>query len=152
MKIPAAGSCQCGQVTYEVTEQPVATVVCHCIDCQKLSAGAFSLSMYLKRTGLRLRSGDLKSWDRRTESGVVAVCWFCPNCGNRIYHENPAAPEIIRLKPGTLDDPSVLNPLALLWTCRRQTWLQHYAELPAFDKQPDLGEAIKAIAEGRQPF
>ena len=25
MKIPASGSCQCGRVTYEVTEQPVAT-------------------------------------------------------------------------------------------------------------------------------
>lgn len=108
--------------------------------------------MYLKRSGLRLLSGDLKSWERRAESGAVAVCWFCSNCGNRIYHEDPAMPDIIRLKPGTLDDTGELNPLVLLWTCRRQPWLQHYAELPSFDKQPDLGAAIKAIAEGRQPF
>lgn len=152
MKMPASGSCQCGSVTYEVMEQPVATAVCHCIDCQKLSAGAFSLTMYLKRSGFRLLSGDLKSWERPTESGGVAVCWFCPDCGNRIYHENPAMPEFIRLKPGTLDDTSVLNPQVLVWTCRRQPWLEHYAELPAFDKQPDLAAAMAAVAEGRSPF
>ena len=152
MKIPASGSCQCGSVTYEVTEQPVATAVCHCIDCQKLSTGAFSLTMYLKRSGFRLLSGDLNSWERPMDSGGVAVCWFCPDCGNRIYHENPSMPEIVRLKPGTLDDTSVLNPQVLVWTCRRQPWLEHYSELPAFDKQPDLAAAMKAVAEGRPPF
>jgi hypothetical protein len=103
-------------------------------------------------SGFRLLSGDLKSWERPTESGGVAVCWFCPDCGNRIYHENPAMPEFIRLKPGTLDDTSVLNPQVLVWTCRRQPWLEHYAELPAFDKQPDLAAAMAAVAEGRSPF
>ena len=152
MEIPASGSCQCGHVTYEVTEQPVATAVCHCIDCQKLSAGAFSLTMYLKRSGFRLLSGDLKSWERPTHSGGVAVCWFCPDCGNRIYHENPGIPEFIRLKPGTLDDTSVLRPQVSVWTCRRQPWLEHYADLPAFDKQPDIAAAMAAVAEGRPPF
>jgi hypothetical protein len=108
--------------------------------------------MYLKRSGFRLLSGDLKSWERPTESAGVAVCWFCPDCGNRIYHENPAMPEFVRLKPGTLDDTSALNPQVLVWTCRRQPWLDHYAELPAFDKQPDLAAAMAAVAEGRSPF
>ncbi len=152
MKIPASGSCQCGCVTYEVTEQPLATTACHCIDCQKLSAGAFSLSMFLKRSGFRLLSGDLRSWERPTQAGGVAVCWFCPDCGNRIYHENPAAPDVIRLKPGTLDDTSVVQPQALLFTRRRQPWLEHYADLPAFDAQPDLAAAMAAVAEGRSPF
>ena len=152
MKIPVAGSCQCGRVTYEVTEQPVATAACHCSDCQKLSASAFSLTMYLRRSGFRLLTGDLRSWERPTESGGVAVCWFCPDCGNRIYHEDPANPEFVRLKPGTLDDTSVLEPQALVWTCRRQPWLEHYAELPAFDRQPDLAAAMQAVAEGRSPF
>lgn len=152
MKIPASGSCQCGSVSYEVTERPLATTACHCIDCQKLSAGAFSLSMFLRRSGFRLLSGDLRSWARPTQTGGIAVCWFCPACGNRIYHEDPAAPDFIRLKPGTLDDTSVLQPQALVWTCRRQPWLEHYAELPAFDRQPDLAAAMAAIADGRSPF
>lgn len=151
MKLPASGSCQCGSVTYEVTDEPVATVACHCRDCQKLSASAFSLTMVLKRSGFRLLSGELNSWTRPTDSGGTAVCWFCPECGNRIYHEDPALPDIIRLKPGTLDDTSILEPQALVWSCRRQPWLDHYADLPSFETQPDPAAAMAAIAEGRSP-
>jgi hypothetical protein len=110
MKLPVNGSCQCGNVNYEVTEAPLVTVACHCKDCQKLSTSAFSVSMILKRSGFRVLSGDLKSWERATAAGGTAVCWFCPDCGNRIFHESPEMPDVIRLKPGTLEDTDVSNP------------------------------------------
>lgn len=152
MKLPAKGSCQCGNVTYRVTEEPLITVACHCLDCQKLSASSFSISMVLNRSGFELASGELKSWERATAAGGTAVCWFCPGCGNRIYHENPAMPDIVRLKPGTLDDTSVLEPQAHVWTCREQPWLDRYAELPRIDRQPDVASAMAAIRQGKSPF
>lgn len=152
MKLPANGSCQCGNVNYEITEEPLATYACHCSDCQKLSTSAFSVTMLLNRSGFRLLSGELKNWQRPTASGGVAVCWFCPDCGNRIYHDNPAMPEFIRLKPGTLEDTSVLQPQAHVWTCREQRWLRHFADIPKFDRQPDIAAAMAAIAKGESPF
>lgn len=149
MNLPARGSCQCGDVTYLVTEEPLFTVACHCSDCQKLSTSAFSISMILKRTGFEILSGDLKCWERPTAAGGVAVCWFCPNCGNRIYHENPEMPEIVRLKPGTLDDTAILAPQAHCWTCREQPWLERISELPKFEKQPDLASAVATLAQGK---
>jgi hypothetical protein len=139
-------------VTYEITDKPLATYACHCMDCQKLSTSAFSVTMVLNRSGFSLLSGDLKSWERPTASGGVAVCWFCPDCGNRIYHENPAMPDFIRLKPGTLEDTSVLEPQAHVWTCREQPWLSRSADLPRFEQQPDLAAAVAAIAKGESPF
>ena len=108
--------------------------------------------MMLDRSSFELLSGDLKSWERSTAAGGIAVCRFCPDCGNRIYHENPDKPEFIRLKPGTLEDTSVLNPMAHVWTCREQPWLANFADLPRVDKQPDLATALQALKEGRSPF
>jgi hypothetical protein len=152
MSFPAKGSCQCGNITYQVVARPIATFACHCLDCQKLSTSSFSVSIMLDRSSFELLSGDLKSWKRPTAAGGIAVCWFCPDCGNRIYHENPDKPELIRLKPGTLEDTSVLNPMAHVWTCREQPWLANFADLPRVDKQPDLAIALQALKEGRSPF
>lgn len=152
MELPAKGTCQCGNVTYRITREPLATAACHCRDCQKLSTSAFSITMMLERDGFELLTGDLSRWERPTEAGGTAVCWFCPGCGNRIYHENPAAPQFIRLKPGTLDDTSQIRPQVHVWTCREQPWLAQSPKLPRVDRQPDMAEAMAKIARGESPF
>jgi hypothetical protein len=58
-ELPLKGSCQCGQVTYEVTEKPLAMFACHCIECQKLSASAYSTTMFLRADALHV-TGELK--------------------------------------------------------------------------------------------
>ena len=152
MEPPASGSCQCGDVKYEVTDKPLLTVAFHCKDCQKLSTSAFSISMILNRSGFKILSGELKSWKRTTAAGGIAICWFCPSCGNRIFHENPEMPNLIRLKPGTLEDTSVLEPQAHVWTCREQRWLSRFTELPKFERQPDMAATMSALAKGEAPF
>ena len=152
MDLPIRGSCQCGSITYRVNDEPLITSVCHCGDCQKLSSSAFSLSTIIRRDSLEITSGELKSWERPTEAGGTAVCWFCPDCGNRVFHENPAMPEFIRLKPGGVEDTSVLDPKVQVWTSRQHAWLEHLVELPAFETQPDIGKAVAALARGESPF
>ncbi len=152
MNLPASGSCQCGSVTYRVTQNPLLTVACHCTECQKASGSAFSMSMVLRASGFEITGGELQRWDRPTDQGGVAQCFFCATCGNRIYHDNPAFPGFLRLKPGTLDDTTAIAPVAHVWTCREQPWLAGFAELHREETQPDVREAIAALAEGRSPF
>ena len=152
MKLPLTGTCQCGQIHYRVSARPLFPVVCHCLDCQKLSAGAFSLTMALPRSGFEILRGDLKAWERPTASGNIAVCYFCPGCGNRIYHENPKMPEVVRLKPGTLDDAGVIRPEAHVWTKRAQAWVDLPADMPCFDTQPDIGDFVAKLSAGQSPF
>ena len=152
LPLPATGGCQCGNVTYQVTEQPIATFCCHCLDCQKLSTSSFSVSMVLRRSSFDLLTGDLTMWDRPAASGNITRCWFCPGCGNRIYHENPDVPDIVRLKPGTLDDTSVLEPIGHVWTCREQPWQENFHDLPRSDGQPDFAAVMKNLSEGKPPF
>ena len=143
MSYPATGTCQCGKLHYRVNRAPLVTVVCHCTDCQKVSAGAFSMTMLVKREDFEVLSGDLGVFDRPAASGNIARCYFCPTCSNRIYHENPEKPEVIRLKPGTLDDTDIIKPQMHVWTSSKQSWVKLPNDLPCYEQQPDPSVLLK---------
>jgi hypothetical protein len=143
MSYPTTGTCQCGKVHYIVKKAPIKTVVCHCADCQKISAGAFTMTMLIKREDLEIVRGEMGVFDRPADSGNIARCYFCPTCSNRIYHENPAKPEVVRLKPGTLDDTSIIQPELQVWMKSAQGWLEQIHDLPCHDTQPDMSEFSK---------
>ena len=83
------GSCQCREIRYQSEGEPLGLYVCHCRECQKLSAAAFSLSLLVPRAGFRLIRGSPKSWTRPTDSGQTLICYFCPTCGSRVWHDAP---------------------------------------------------------------
>ena len=146
MRIPFTGTCQCGGVHYRVTEQPIVTVVCHCLDCQKLSASAFSLSMPIYRRSFEIVRGTFKVWSRSAASGNTALCYSCSECSNRIYHENPAFKKTLRLKPGALDDTSELKPVAHIWTKRKQPWVIIPPDVQVFEENTDfIAKRLKEI-------
>jgi hypothetical protein len=138
MDIPMTGVCQCGEVQYVVRKAPIITVACHCRDCQKLSASAFSLTMLITDDALEVTHGHLKVFERPADHGGSALCYFCPTCGNRVYHRNPQLPGYLRLKPGGLDDTSLISPQAHVWTSRAQRWFVFPDDVPVYETQPDM--------------
>ena len=76
MDTPFTGTCQCGEVRYVVKNEPIVTVACHCRDCQKLSASAFSLTMLIAEASFELTSGKLKVFERPAEHGGSALCYL----------------------------------------------------------------------------
>ena len=140
---PLKGSCNCGAVRYEVLQEFTTQAACHCIQCQKHTQSAFSIMGALPQDGFRLVSGTLKVWTKTADSGTRHDCYFCPDCGNRIYHQNPEAPEVIRLKLGTLDDSSVIDPKIHVWVQHRQPWLTLPEGTPTHDTQPDMSEMLE---------
>jgi hypothetical protein len=147
---PIEGECQCGNVRYQVSKPYRFVAVCHCLDCQKLSAGAFSLSMILDADAFQISRGTLKTWERPAASGGTTQCHFCPECSNRIYHTNPKMPQIVRLKPGTLDDTSILQPDYHTWVKRKQPWVLIPESVSQFETEPhSLQEVIAAVTATR---
>lgn len=121
MPYPINGSCQCGGVRYRLLAAPLRVVACHCRECQKLSTSAFSITALVNAGDVEFE-GEMAEWDRLAESGNHNTARFCPTCGNRIYHFNPAQPDIIKLKASNLDDTSVLRPTAHIWVSEKQDW------------------------------
>ena len=86
--IGKTGGCQCGGIRYRLTGEAIMLYACHCRDCQKQSSSAFGMSLIVAGTDLRfVQGGDrIRSWDTRGGDGHIKRCYFCPDCGSRIYH------------------------------------------------------------------
>lgn len=119
LRLPLTGGCQCGAVRYEITEAAHALYVCHCLECRKQSASAFGISLDVRRSAFRVIQGALKSWSRPTDSGGRRKCFFCPECGSRVWHESEPPGERIALKGGSLDTPLDLSDAVHIWTVRK---------------------------------
>ncbi len=141
--MPKTGGCQCGTVRYELTGEPLAPIICHCTECQKQTSSAFGMTLPVAKRDFRLVSGALKEWRRIADSGRELACYFCPDCGSRVYHSSSLGPDYWHLKPGTLDDTSWLAPVAQVWTDSAQPWLE-LADLEPFPRQPaDIAALLK---------
>jgi hypothetical protein len=130
------GGCQCGAVRYEIDLPYARAYACHCRDCQRLTASAFSVSMPVDRSALHL-TGTLASFDKPTDSGETTTSWFCPTCGTRIFHASTRSPERATLKLGTLDDTSGVRPASHIWVSRKQPWVILDPDVVVYDTQPD---------------
>jgi len=139
------GGCQCGAIRYRVTGAPLTLYACHCTECQKQSASAFGLSLWVERSDLEIVTGEPHHWERLADSGNTTRCAFCPDCGSRLYHASSDDPEIYSLKGGSLDDISNLAPVGHIWVRSKQPWVD-LACLPGdliFETEPPDFEPFK---------
>lgn len=137
MEYPLAGSCQCGQVTYRLHEPPKVVLACHCRECQKLSTAPFSVTAFVAAGAIEF-NGELKEWSRLADSGNRNHAKFCPGCGNRVYHFNPADPGTIKLKlkPVGVEVDPLFEPTMHIWVSEKQDWFTLPEGVEVFDFQP----------------
>ena len=107
---------------YRVTDAPLAVLMCHCRNCQQRTGGAFSLSMLTFRKDFEVLSGKSLWRDLPGGSGALHRQHICPECFTRTHTEMLAHPDIINVRPGTLDDPTVARPIAQIWTSLAHPW------------------------------
>jgi hypothetical protein len=140
VKLPLTGGCQCGTLRYEISEVPLMTYTCHCIDCQRLTSSAFSLAISVPDSAFRLTAGEPRLVDRKAESGRTVTRWLCPDCGGWIVggpQPGVTPGEMIRrVRAGTLDDTSWLRPTAHFWTRSKQPWVMLPEGDQIFETQP----------------
>jgi hypothetical protein len=137
--IGKTGGCQCGSIRYQLSGEAKMLYACHCRDCQKQSSSAFGMSLIIARENLRLSKGGetLRSWDTRGDDGEVKRCYFCPDCGSRIYHGSERDDADISIKAGSLDDTGWLRPVAHIWLHSAQPWITIGTEgYACFSREP----------------
>lgn len=134
---PCEGGCVCGSVRYRLLEDPLELHVCHCTDCQRLSGTAFVMTMSIQRRSLELLQGEPTSISFQTSEEIRRCDRRCAECGSRIWSEPRRYPEILGLRPGTLDDKSWFEPIAHIWTRSAQPWVVIPETVLRYDKAPD---------------
>jgi hypothetical protein len=94
------------------------------------------MSMPVPREAVIILQGQPKQWQRVSESGREVSCWFCGECGTRLFHNPTRNPKITNIKPGTLDDTSWLKPVGNLWTRSSQKWVVLSEQMLNYEEQP----------------
>jgi hypothetical protein len=129
------GGCLCGAIRYECTGQPVLSTNCHCRDCQKASGGASTAALFVPKDTLKI-TGDVKYYDKTGDSGQTISRGFCPHCGSALFGKPAILPDLISIRPGTLDDPSTFQPAIDIYTASAQPWDYMNPGLPKYPKLP----------------
>lgn len=117
------GQCLCGEISYQITGDPVAAGVCHCKNCQRQGGSAFSTLWGIARTAIQFAGATPKCYvDGDTASGGQVSRYFCGNCGSALYSEG-RQPDVLYLKTGTLDDTTSFSPAFHVWVDSKQSWV-----------------------------
>ncbi len=128
------GGCLCGAVRYSTTAEPVMQAVCHCRNCQRQAGSGWSMIMGVPAAALAI-SGAVQTYADKGESGGDVRRQFCPTCGSPLFSHVSAAPDLVFIKAGTLDDTSQFTPQMQCWTDSKQHWVE-IAGVPSFARNP----------------
>lgn len=156
MKLPAfpvEGGCQCGAARFELTAGPLGVYSCHCKDCQRTSGATHTISVVMKKEDVRFLGGETHVFDKSADSGRVVRMHGCAKCGTKVWNEPLAAPHMLVMKAGTLDDMSWAEPVGNIWTASKAPWVEIDPDVPNFpgqpgDRKPLFDAWAKAVAEG----
>ncbi len=141
---PVDGGCYCGAVRYRLTSRPLGVYRCHCKDCQRLSGAAWSMSMMVRKSTVEVTAGETATYRKTADSGRVVLMHACPHCGTKLWNEPLSAPDLLVLKPGTLDDASWAVPAGNIWTGSALPWSEIEAHFPSYPGQPASRDALYA--------
>ena len=100
------GRCNCGAVTFEVTEPLLGANYCHCTRCQRRTGTAASPNARPAPGSFHILSGEdrLRAWS--PEEGFEK--WFCGDCGSAMFSRSPTDPDQVGIRLGVFDaDPGV---------------------------------------------
>jgi hypothetical protein len=118
------GRCLCGRITVELTAEPFAVSLCHCVNCQKTSGSAFSVIALVPKDRITF-SGTVGIFHDVAESGNGFERCFCPGCGSPVESRSEflASRGITIVKASLFDDTSWLQPNEQIYCESAQRWL-----------------------------
>lgn len=129
------GACHCGLITIEAEIDPEQVEICHCTDCQSLSASAFRVVVPAAADSFSMR-GEPAVYVKTAESGARRVQTFCPRCGSAIYSTTAdERPTSYNIRVGIIRQRSELSPKVQYWTRSAQQWVENLASVPRMDTQ-----------------
>lgn len=115
-------SCSCGQLTAEVTGDPVRVSICHCLACQRRTGSVFGEQARFRREQV-VPAGTSTEYVRAGDDGPGARFHFCPTCGAIVYYEPLGMPEFLAIPVGAFADPTFPAPTVSVYESRMHGWV-----------------------------
>lgn len=91
--------------------------VCHCLDCQKCTGGAFAFQARWSDAKVTLE-GAAKEWLATGQTGGRATFRFCPVCRSNVCYDGDRLPGLTAVAVGAFTDPDFPPPDYSVWENR----------------------------------
>ncbi|OOF91510.1 hypothetical protein ASPCADRAFT_210883 [Aspergillus carbonarius ITEM 5010] len=101
-----SGSCLCGGIQYEITDQPLKRMLCHCDNCRKATGSSFMANSLLKQSQFYIKTGESliqRYKDTNVVSGNALIRRFCRVCGSPVYASSSVYEQFVAVTSGTMD-------------------------------------------------
>jgi hypothetical protein len=117
-------TCLCGQLRLEVTGEPFAVSICHCLACKRATGSAFSMQAAFKPGEVRIE-GRFGEYSRTSDEAdrKEHILHFCPECSSQVFYTEPTEPGFIAISVGAFADPSFAPPTMSGYDSRRHAWI-----------------------------
>lgn len=128
------GGCYCGQIRYKANGEALYKSQCHCRECQYISGGSANVIIGMSAAGFEYTKGEPKGFCRDDlDDGVTRE--FCAECGTHILTRAPAVENMLFIKVGTMDDPSLYGmPEAAVYVSEKQAFHAIPEGVKSFEK------------------
>ena len=145
---PAAGTCRCGNTRMEVSAPPLATMVCHCRGCQRMTSSAFSLSALIPAEAFRVTAGEPVRGGLR---GPDLHHYFCPDCMSWMFTRIDGLDDVVNVRTTLFDEPRWTDPFIETMTAEKLPWVQTPARhrYEGFPSMEDFQALIEAYVSAR---
>jgi hypothetical protein len=131
-----AGKCFCGQVQFTIDAEPVGARMCWCRDCQRIASGSATVNVLFPEEAVKYR-GEITKLEKVADSGNTVERGFCPQCGSQMYSKTVQPKGMpMRVRAGTLDDPELMAPQAIIWASSAPSWATLDPGIPHHPKGP----------------
>lgn len=128
------GSCLCGTVKYQVNAEISQILLCHCSRCRKATGSAFAALTLVRTEDFQFLAGEhaVKHFDSAPGVGR----YFCQDCGSPLFTKRENAPELLRLRIGTLDTKLPTTPMAHVFVASKAEWFEICDSHPQYAERP----------------
>jgi hypothetical protein len=120
--LPLEGGCRCNALRYRVSAAPLFGFACHCTDCQKMTASAFSLGLAVPRAGFALTRGAPRRVEKTADSGAISTRHLCPDCLQWTHTTTTSSPDAVVVRPSSLDDRAWFRPVGQIYLRSAHRW------------------------------
>jgi len=130
------GQCLCGQVRFKIDAEPLGARMCWCRDCQRIASGSATVNVLFAEETVHYE-GEMSTIRQTADSGNTVERGFCPKCGAQMFSRTvQPVGQPMRVRAGTLDDPELMAPTAIIWADSAPNWAPLDPALPHHPKGP----------------
>ncbi|WP_221801527.1 GFA family protein [Oceanobacter mangrovi] len=113
------GSCQCGQIRYQLQGKIAGFYLCHCSRCRKDSGSAHAANLFCPQAVMEWLAGGELAVEYKVPETRHRKC-FCPTCGSSLPYRLDDGTWLV--PAGSLDSELVMKPSAHIFMDSKAAW------------------------------